>query len=458
MSGIDGVALDELTVAELVALAGNDERLAAFERAGEHCGWCAEPVRLASTTKSVDPATGELTESHGTYYKACGTRRKTRCPACAERYRRDARSIVLSGLQGGKGVSEEVADAPAILATLTAPSFGAVHRVRHHNERAVACRPGTGKTCVHGRSICCNEIHGERDGLVGQALCPDCYDYERSVVWNALAPELWRRTTIYLRRNLARAAGLSETAFRACCRLSFVKVAEYQRRGVVHLHVVARLDALEGHELPEALDVVALMTGFAAAARAVAVAHPGSLEDKARFGDQLDVKALVQGLERRAGGVAGYLAKYSIKSSDDNGALDRRLRSLDELRRKNLNDHLRRPAETAWRLAKRPELATLGVRRFAHALGFRGHWLTKSRAWSTTFAALRAERAAWRNARDEVEDSTTVTLERFWQFQSRGWNDAGESLLAASRERDQATARRERLLELTTIRRGEVAA
>lgn len=183
---------------------------------------------------------------------------------------------------------------------------------------------------------------------------------------------------------------------------------------------------------------------------------PGSL--LRADGPSLDVKPLVAGAERRAGGVAGYLAKYSIKSSDDNGALDRRLRSLEDLRRKNLNDHLRRLAETAWRLAKRPELAALGVRRFAHALGFRGHWLTKSRAWSTTFAALRAERAAWRNARDEVEDSTTVTLERFWQFQSRGWNDAGESLLAASRERDQATARRERLLELTTIRRGEVAA
>jgi hypothetical protein len=29
-------------------------------------------------------------------------------------------------------------------------------------------------------------------------MCPDCYGYAGHVLFNALAPELWRRFTIYL--------------------------------------------------------------------------------------------------------------------------------------------------------------------------------------------------------------------------------------------------------------------
>jgi len=35
------------------------------------------------------------------------------------------------------------------------------------------------------------------------------------------------------------------------------------------------------------------------------------------------------------------------------------------------------------------------LRRHAHLLGFRGHFATKSRSYSTTFTALRAEREHW---------------------------------------------------------------
>ena len=53
------------------------------------------------------------------------------------------------------------------------------------------------------------------------------------MLFNAYAPELWRRFTIGLRRTLARQAGLTSKAFAAQARLSYAKVAEYQRRGVV---------------------------------------------------------------------------------------------------------------------------------------------------------------------------------------------------------------------------------
>jgi hypothetical protein len=61
-------------------------------------------------------------------------------------------------------------------------------------------------------------------------------------VWNNALSELWRRTSIYLPRILARLTGMTQTRLRRLVRVSYVKVAEYQQRGLIHLHVVVRLD------------------------------------------------------------------------------------------------------------------------------------------------------------------------------------------------------------------------
>jgi hypothetical protein len=63
------------------------------------------------------------------------------------------------------------------------------------------------------------------------------------VLWNALAPELWRRTTITIQRALSRLVGLDEAGLRRLVRVSYAKVAEFQRRGAIHFHAVLRLDA-----------------------------------------------------------------------------------------------------------------------------------------------------------------------------------------------------------------------
>jgi hypothetical protein len=55
--------------------------------------------------------------------------------------------------------------------------------------------------------------------------------------------------------------------------------------------------------------------------------------------------------------------------------------------------------ETAWRLGGRSELASMKLRTWTHQLGYRGHVLTKSRRYSTTFKALGAVRVTWRVAR-----------------------------------------------------------
>jgi hypothetical protein len=51
---------------------------------------------------------------------------------------------------------------------------------------------------------------------------------------------------------------------------------------------------------------------------------------------------------------------------------------------------------TAWDLADQPAYDGLNLRRWAHMLGFRGHFLTKSHRYSTTFTALRRQRRTWR--------------------------------------------------------------
>lgn len=91
-------------------------------------------------------------------------------------------------------------------------------------------------------------------------------------------------------------------------------------------------------------------------------------------------------------GSHAYLAKYATKSIDGGGLLDRRLRSVHHLDELDLPEQLRRMATVAWELGARPALKDLNLRTWAHCLGYRGHWLTKSRYWSMTFTELRARR------------------------------------------------------------------
>ncbi len=164
---------------------------------------CRRPVRLSGKVTGTGPKglreirfdTRRLPD--GVLLKACGSRRETVCPPCASLYRGDAFALVASGLRGGKGVPETIGDHPAVLLTLTAPSFGAVHRQRPDG----TCHP-TGTRCEHGRALACGLRHLGSDPALGQALCPHCYDYEGAVLFNAGVSELWRRTTIYALRAL----------------------------------------------------------------------------------------------------------------------------------------------------------------------------------------------------------------------------------------------------------------
>ena len=106
-----------------------------------------------------------------------------------------------------------------------------VHARRERNGRVLRCRPRRApRPRPHGAPLACGQRHGRDDPLLGEPMCPSCYDYTGTVLFNACAPELWRRFTITLRRALARQAGLTAKTLAAQMRVSFTKVAEYQRR------------------------------------------------------------------------------------------------------------------------------------------------------------------------------------------------------------------------------------
>lgn len=363
-------------------------------------GGCSRPVRLRGSVTSVDLGTGDVVrrfsttgQPDGVLLKACGSRRATRCAPCSLVYKGDARVLVAAGLAGGKGVEESVASHPTVFATLTAPSFGAVHTA---GAAPGPCHPERPGHCPHRRPLACWERHDPGDSIVGGAICPDCYRYEAAVVWNARVTELWRRTAIGSGRALAGLTGSTVRQFNSEHRISFVKVVEYQRRGSVHLHAILRIDRRDGE--PSDVDAALLAQAVRTAAARVQAPNPLRDGEAIHWGPQAEVR-VVTGAERRR--VANYLAKYSTKSTDDGGALDRWVTEVS-LTQLNLPEHLERLVRTALRLGDTAELAPLRMRRWAHCIGFRGHWLTKSRTYSTTFSALRRARHEYRKNQSQT--------------------------------------------------------
>jgi hypothetical protein len=413
-------------------------------------GGCRQPINMRGSVLHVDPATGRRLHTYTTHSEPggvlrlpCKTRRATRCPACAKTYRADTFQLIRAGLIGGKGVPTSVSAHPCVFLTLTAPSFGVVHSRRERGGRTLSCHPRRdAETCPHGRALFCTARHGADEKVLGEPLCPDCYDYTGSVLFNAAASLLWARFADALRRRLANAGGLTLCELRHHLVVSFAKVAEYQRRGVVHLHAVIRLDGPDGPASPPptwaATDM--LTTAVQGAAPAVTVrlsAFAGEPVRVLRWGRQLDVRPITTGGDLTEQAVAAYVAKYATKAAECVGTLDRRIQPLEDLGALGLREHPRRLIAECFRLGTLAHLAKLRLTHWAHMLGYRGHFSTRSRRYSTTLGALRAARA--RFVRDEeatsgrltlLPEEQPVTVAR-WAYVGRGLT-SGEQLLAAA--------------------------
>ncbi|MEV8474477.1 replication initiator [Streptomyces sp. NPDC051173] len=399
----------------------------------------------------LDAATGQILDHLDTRHLPagellvrCGNRRTTRCPACSNVYRYDTYQLIAAGLRGGKTVPTSVSTHPRVFATLTAPGFGPVHN-----------QPGA-SSCV------CGIRHADGDPLLGTPLNPERYDYTGAVLWNAHAPALWARFTTHLRREIANAAGLTQRTLRHHATLSYAKVAEYQKRGQIHFHTVIRLDGPTGPaSTPPTWATTELLDhAIRAAAKRTRVqqqqrlAGAGAGEAQGtqppestvfRFGRQIDVRAIrstdftgnAPVTDRH---VAAYIAKYATKGAETTtGTLDRRLRFLAELAQHDLTDHARRMIHTAWHLGTQPRHTHLRLRQWAHMLGFRGHFSTRTRHYSTTLTHLRAERTTWRTRQDETAAPTPLAPAAVGRHAGQEQTGEGQPVTDRHSDRDDRT-------------------
>ncbi|MFE4259597.1 replication initiator [Streptomyces sp. NPDC056883] len=433
-------------------------------------GGCSDPIHITGWTVAKDKASGEVLHRYSTADEpgarlriACGNRRASRCPACAWTHAGDTYHLIRAGLAGDdrREIPATVRGHPRVFATLTAPSFGPVHN-----------RPASGR-CR------CGTHHPDDDAELGSALDPTTYDYAAAVLFNNHAGQLWQRFTTRLRREIAASAGLTQRELTEEARISYGKVAEFQKRGAIHFHAVIRIDGPAGPSTPPpywaSTELLERSIRSAVAHSYTSVRVPSVAGEPARafrWGTQLDVrpiKAFGDGSDITEQAVASYVAKYATKAAETTGATDtavhcRKCRGTghsdryhrpasalslcsrchgtglgEDLDRLSVPEHARRLMEAC--AALQPLYPDRALTRWAHMLGFRGHFSTKSRQYSTTLGALRQTRADYRAAQErearglnDFEPETVLVLAS-WEYAGHGHNP-GESVLAATIARD----------------------
>ncbi|WP_322784862.1 replication initiator protein RepSA [Streptomyces justiciae] len=430
--------LDAATLGDMLKVAASP-RFDRWQDQIRRTGGCSDPIHLTGWSITKDKGTGETlrayttdTEPGGRLRIACGNRRASRCPACAWTYAGDTYHLIRAGLVGDTrhDIPATIRHRPRVFATLTAPSFGPVHNRPTHG----VCRCGT--------------AHRDDDPALGTPLDPDAYDYTGAVLFNNHAGELWHRFINRLRREIAAQVGITQKAFKEVARLSYGKVAEFQKRGAVHFHAVIRLDGPDGPDTaPPSWASTELLT------RAIrdAAAHPYVTAEvpsraaagfpdgwRLRWGRQLDVrpiKAFGDGSEITEQAVASYVAKYATKAAENTGTVDRRIGNREAAILLGLPDHPRRLIEACFDLD--PLYPDRRLTAWAHMLGFRGHFSSKSRRYSTTLGVLRQIRADYRAEQErqalglDGHEPDTVLVLASWQYAGHGYSP-GESALAAT--------------------------
>jgi hypothetical protein len=143
----------------------------------------------------------------------CHSRLKEVCPGCSNLAAGDWAAILRSG------IFHAPSTARFLVVTLTAPSFGATHRVVKPGRTVQQCQCGA----VHDPTL-------DAD-LRGTPLDLDTYDYEGAIWWNYASPALFDNF-IRLLRDIYPS-------------LAYAAIREWQARGSLHLHVLMRIDAAE---------------------------------------------------------------------------------------------------------------------------------------------------------------------------------------------------------------------
>ena len=315
------------------------------------------------------------------------------------------------------------------------------------------------------------------DPKLGQPLCPDCYDYPAHVVWNNQAGELWRRTKQAIERRLgqlARRRGVppiwvpcGDGKYRLVdpVRVAHGKAAEYQARGAVHFHALLRLDGYDPSHPDQLLPPPAVITvadlddAIRRAARAISYRTPSASGPARRLAHRLGHR---DRHPRHHHGRHRHRSPTWPSPATWPSTPPRAPRSpATPPPASPPTPSTCTPTPTAptperliaacWDIGADPDYTSL--RRWAHMLGFGGHFLTKARRYSVRFADLRQARIRYRRGQDtgpehgpirtaDHTDDETILIVGTFSYAGTGWRTTGDALLANTAA-DQARKRRQ---------------
>lgn len=151
--------------------------------------------------------------------RRCWNKSPDVCPGCSNLHRLQTKRIIWDGINE-KSEQEEIeaivsANYEYYFLTLTAPTFGKVHRVDKSSSNPTPC-------------TCKKKWHVSTETCGSTPIDISHYRYKEQVLWNFHSNTLWTRTQENLRR---RYKNKIDTAY----------VREPQKRGTVHYHVIVRV-------------------------------------------------------------------------------------------------------------------------------------------------------------------------------------------------------------------------
>lgn len=321
----------------------------------------------------------KVRKTDGTHsYVRCQSKKASECVACSVMQATDQKRLIGSGCNVSErdGISAEtLAGYRFYFVTLTAPSFGGIHRVpKSKGSEVTACSCGT----VH--------LHGSE--LRGTPTKPRFYRYKDQTRWNQATSELFRRTMTYTEDLLPD--------------LEWSFAREWQVRGALHFHGIIRVPV--AYDEGKTWQALQLMKTY-------------SYGDFA-WGKEFDVKSIKGD---SASGSVRYMAKvvaYTAKQQGDEGLISPARRG-----------HFDRLDKHAARLicGSRGCKGDGTCKGLAHrSFGYAGQMITRSKGWSLvglTRTSLVEERKRY------AEQNSNAGHQKELEVLSKAWDSDRRAVL-----------------------------
>lgn len=298
--------------------------------------------------------------------RRCHSKDPSYCAGCAKIHTRHTKFIIWSGItEKWEPSAQEIeidGNHNLYFVTLTAPTFGKVHRVDSSSNNPTPC-------------TCDKRQHVSTDTCASTPIDSSRYRYREQVLWNVWSNDLYRRTQEKLTRRLPGAEMCS--------------VREPQKRCVVHYHILVRVPANISRK--KAMKELRRM-------RMHTVEHDGETYG---WGRQMDVQRVETDSENVAKAI-WYISKLVGYTTKTIGVtVSGRSEEMDEFTKK-----LREVGATV-KCHKSNCKGSECTEKAHEDFGFHGHQFTQTDGWSfsgLTYKSLQEEMQAYAEAKAAESD------------------------------------------------------